>query len=87
MVKLNIFDHIRANVPSQVIEFETIQEARDAMLELDCYDFPAEVNDGRFICRNYPNLYALSSYEEKRQVEELYNARDPKWEQVYRPAY
>ncbi len=87
MATLSIFDHIRATTPNQTIEFDSIKEAREAMHKLDCYTQPAEVSTDRFICRNYPNVYAIMCREEKTLALDLYAARDPKWLSEYNPAY
>lgn len=87
MVQLNIFAHVRSNTPLKTIEFETIKEARDAMNELNCYDSPAEVYADRFVCRNFPNPYAIIGLNALNEVMDLYNARNDDWEKVYRPAF
>lgn len=78
---LSIFDHIRSYNPIEVIEFDSTQEAHKAMDKLDCYTQPADITTDRFICRNFPNLYAIMGYESKNKVEKLYNDRDPSWKQ------
>lgn len=87
MITLNIFEYPTDVNPIKTLKFNTIAKARDVMNNLDCYDFPAEVSSDRFICRNFPNPYAISGVQEKMEVMNLYYARDDKWRKVYSPSY
>lgn len=76
MITLEIFNYAGSNSPANVQPFDSIAEARDAMHDLDEFEFPADVYDGtRFICRNYPNRYDPA----EREAYLLYAQKDPDW--------
>lgn len=86
--KMKIFEDITFLIPKEILEFESLEEARryekDYIKE---FDEPCHISDskGKVIYRNFPNVYALATAEERQQVSKRYYARQKNWREVYNP--
>ena len=81
MYELTFYPHARSNTPTKTVRFATYAEALTAMNkeEFDNFCHIDRANYGGTVATNYPNSYAIASYDKCFEVEALFEARNPAW--------